>query len=156
MRQEDVKTLRYVRLLGPEPWDISDNDLYNKIKHRKRAVKLVILDQEIIAGAGNIYANDALWEAGIKPTRVAKTLRQKDCETLRLALVKVLREGIKYGGSTAKDSKYVQLDGGSGKYQEHFRVYDRKGLQCLRRDGGIIKKITLGGRGTYYCPICQT
>ena len=69
--------------------------------------------------------------------------------------MKVLEEGIKYGGATAADAKYIDLHGLGGHYQEHFRVYDREGEECLRNDGGIVHRFSLGGRGTYVCPKCQ-
>lgn len=152
----ELVELSFVKKLGPEPWDIADGDFYQKLHTRNRAIKLVILDQETISGVGNIYANDALWEAGIKPNKSAKSLRLKDVKILREKIVEILREGIRYGGSTGGDRKYIDLEGEPGKYQHHFRVYDRKGAPCLRNDGGIIEKIQLGGRGTYYCPVCQT
>ncbi len=150
-----VRQLRYVRQIGKEPWDMTDGEFFKITTGRKRPIKLVIMDQETLSGVGNIYANDALWEAGIDPIKKAKTLRQEDCKTLRQAIIKVLREGIKYGGATAADAKYINLEGMGGHYQDHFRVYDREGQKCLRNDGGIIKKVKLGGRGTYFCPACQ-
>jgi formamidopyrimidine-DNA glycosylase len=155
MTREELENLSFVKKLGKEPWDMTDIEFYELIKNKNRPVKLVILDQEIISGVGNIYAGDALWEAGIMPSKKARELQLQDCKTLRNSIVKVLKEGIKYGGSTGKDKKYVHPDGGFGNYQDHFRVYERGGLPCLRNDGGIIKKIRLGGRGTYYCPVCQ-
>lgn len=155
MHNAELVMLNYVKNLGKEPWDITDQEFYNKIKNKNRPIKIVILDQEIISGVGNIYANDALWEAGVRPDKPAKKLRYEDIRILRKAIVKVLREGIKYGGTTAGDGKYVNLEGESGGYQNHVRVYDRKGEKCSRNDGGVIEKITLGGRGTYFCPICQ-
>jgi formamidopyrimidine-DNA glycosylase len=155
MSNVELLMLNYVKNIGPEPWDITDLDLFNKIKNRNRPIKLVILDQEIITGVGNIYANDALWEARIDPRRKAKSLKLGELKILRKAIIKVLKEGIKFGGSTGQDGKYVHLDGTFGEYQEHFRVYEQKGKKCLRNDGGIIDKIALGGRGTYFCPVCQ-
>jgi formamidopyrimidine-DNA glycosylase len=151
----DIQSLNFLKNLGPEPWDINDQDFYNIISKKKKSIKLTIMDQEILAGVGNIYANDSLWEAGIDPKREGKVIRQEESKKLRDAIIKVLREGIKYGGASAPDNKYVNLQGLGGKYQEHFRVYEREGEKCLRNDGGIIKKIQLGGRGTYFCPICQ-
>jgi formamidopyrimidine-DNA glycosylase len=155
MTQMEMKELPFITKLGKEPWDLDDDEFYQLIHHKNRPIKLVILDQEIISGVGNIYANDGLWEAKIKPTRKASTLTQKEVNLLRESLIIVLKEGIKYGGSTGQDGKYVHLDGSSGKYQEHFRTYDQKDKKCLRNDGGVIEKITLGGRGTYFCPVCQ-
>ena len=85
-----------------------------------------------------------------------RTLKYKqETKKIREGVIKVLREGIKYGGATAADAKYINLDGLGGHYQDHFRVYDREGDKCLRNDGGVIQKIVLGGRGTYFCPECQ-
>lgn len=140
---------------GPEPWDLTDGEFHSRITTRRKAVKLVLMDQEVISGTGNIYANDALWEARIHPNIPARTLTKDQTKALRAGLIKVLKDGITYGGATAADAKYIDLDGMGGHYQEHFRVYDREGEKCLRKDGGVIKKITLGGRGTYYCPKCQ-
>ncbi len=155
MRDEEVEKLPFIEKLGPEPWNMTDEAFYSRFKHRKRAVKLVLMDQELLSGIGNIYANDGLWEAKIHPATSAQTISQKQAAVLKEAIIKVLEEGIKYGGASAADAKYVNLDGLGGTYQKHFRVYDREGNKCLRRDGGIIKKYTLGGRGTYYCPVCQ-
>ena len=107
------------------------------------------MDQEKIAGVGNIYANDALWEAGIDPQRPARNLDKKKIAKLREAIIKVLEEGLKYGGSSAADEAYIKPSGEKGSYQEHFRVYQRDGEKCLRGDG-IIKRIKLGGRGTFF------
>lgn len=120
----------------------------------RRAVKLVVLDQQKIGGVGNIYANDALYLAKIRPDRQASSLTGKEAEELRKALITVIKRGIKYGGSSAADEKFVNVAGGKGKYQEHFLVYERNGKKCAR-DGQIIKKEKLGGRGTYFCPKCQ-
>ena len=113
------------------------------------------MDQEKISGVGNIYANDALWEAEIKPQTPSNKISKEKLKLLFEKVKLVLKEGIKYGGATASDAKYIDLNGMGGHYQEHFRVYDRKGEDCLRKDSGKIEKITMGGRGTYFCPVCQ-
>lgn len=145
----------FIKNLGKEPWDLSDGEFHELLTKRKKAVKLVLMDQEILSGVGNIYANDALWEARLHPQLQAKRLGEKETKRLRAGLIKVLKEGIKFGGATAADAKYIDLDGLGGHYQEHFRVYDRTGEKCLRNDRGVIKKTVLGGRGTYFCPVCQ-
>ena len=154
LSDKEVRKLAFLQKLGPEPWDITDEEFFNLLNKRKKAIKLVIMDQEVISGTGNIYANDALWEARIHPLRPAQSLTSMEAKLLRQGLVKVLKEGIKYGGATATDDKYINLDGLGGHYQDHFRVYDREGQPCLRCKAPIIK-ITLGGRGTYFCPRCQ-
>jgi formamidopyrimidine-DNA glycosylase len=156
--KEEISRMKFLQNLGPEPISMTVNQV-NKviklIKLKKSPIKVVIMDQEIISGVGNIYANDALWEAGIRPDTGCAMLSIPQFKLLFEKLKLVLKEGIKYGGATAADAKYLDLHGAGGHYQDHFRTYDRKGEKCLRCDGGIIKKITLGGRGTYYCPVCQ-
>lgn len=117
-----------------------------------RSIKLVLLDQAKFGGIGNIYANDALYKARIDPRRKAKDLSSKETKGLYVAVKKVIDLGIKYGGASV--DKYVDAAGVGGKYQEHFLVYKKDGEKC-NREGNIIKKIKIGGRGTYYCPGCQ-
>lgn len=140
--------------LGKEPWDMEKGELFNKLKRIGRPVKVALLDQAVVSGGGNIYVNDSLWEAGVRPDRVAKTLTEEEGDRVQKALVKVLKEGIKYGGSSAKDEGFVWVNGQSGKYQNHFRVYERSGEKC-KRCGEEIKKMKLASRGTYFCPGCQ-
>jgi formamidopyrimidine-DNA glycosylase len=119
-----------------------------------RAVKQVLMDQEKIGGVGNIYANDALYLAGIHPQRAAKLLTPKEVDSLWKYVREVINKGIKYGGASASDDKYVNLSGLGGKYQEHFLVYEKNGDKC-KVCGSVIEKIKIGGRGTYLCPVCQ-
>lgn len=119
-----------------------------------RAVKLMILDQDKMGGIGNIYACDALYLAKVLPTRPAKSLTDKEIKLLHESIIKVINLGIKYGGATTSDDRFVNAAGVGGKYQEHFLVYDQKGKKC-QVCGSEILKIKLGGRGTYFCPTCQ-
>ncbi len=121
-----------------------------------RPIKILLMDQKKIAGVGNIYANDALFLAGIAPQKRARDLVQKEpakVEKLYQTLNQVLKEGIKYRG--ASDQAYLDAFGREGHYQEHFRVYGQKEKPCPNKCGGIIKRMTLGGRGTFFCPKCQ-
>ena len=111
------------------------------------------MDQNKLAGVGNIYANDALFLAHIDPRRPANTLTQKEITALYKSINQVIAKGIQTGG--ASESTYRQLDGFLGSYQKHFLVYKKEGEKCPNQCGGIIKKIKLGGRGTYFCPSCQ-
>lgn len=122
------------------------------LKKTTRAVKLLLMDQEKIGGVGNIYANDALYLAGIMPDRKANSLSAKESEKLFDAVREVINLGIKYGGASA--ANYVDTKGLGGTYQDHFLTYKKDGEVC-KRCGGIIKKMKLGGRGTFYCPGCQ-
>lgn len=142
--------------LGPEPFDKEFTPEYLKKIFSKTAkpVKLVLMDQEKIAGIGNIYANEALFEAKILPMRSAKSLKSEETEKLREAILLVLNEGIKYGGSSAADEAYIKPTGEPGNYQQHFRVYQKQGKKC-QKCGRLIKRMNLGGRGTFWCPKCQ-
>jgi len=142
--------------LGPEPFDkeFTTEYLEGVFSRTSKPIKLVLMDQTKIAGVGNIYANEALFEAGILPTRPAKKLRNEEIKKLKEAIIKVLEEGIKYGGSSAKDEAYIKPTGEPGGYQQHFRVYQRAGEKC-RKCGTIIKRVNLGGRGTFWCEKCQ-
>ena len=152
--QSQIETLKFLQSLGPEPFDMAAAEFVKRVSKSKRPIKLVLMDQEIISGVGNIYANDALWEAKINPQTPSHKLQKEQLETLLEKIKLVLREGIKYGGATAADAKYIDLHGLGGHYQDHFRVYDRENLPC-HRCGNKIKKFVLGGRGTYYCSACQ-
>ncbi|MFZ5366079.1 MAG: bifunctional DNA-formamidopyrimidine glycosylase/DNA-(apurinic or apyrimidinic site) lyase [Patescibacteria group bacterium] len=152
----DLSNLSDLRRLGPEPFDKEFTEDYLKQIFSKSAkpIKLVLMDQEKIAGIGNIYANDSLWEAGIRPDKPAKQLSDLAIEQLRKAIIRVLEDGLKYGGSSAADEAYIRPDATPGLYQEHFRVYQRDDQPCLRC-GTRIQRVELGGRGTFYCPKCQ-
>ena len=130
----------------------SEKYLAKVLASSNRAVKLVLTDQSKLGGVGNIYANDALYCAAINPQTPARKVKR--ISQLHQCLKKVINRGIKYGGSTAKDENYVNAFGKRGEYQTKFLVYEQAGKKC-QRCGGEIKKIKLGGRGTYYCPSCQ-
>ena len=120
----------------------------------RRSVKLVLMDQGKIGGIGNIYANEALFEARINPFRPANSLNADETERLRAAIIKILRKAIDCRGSSGKDEWYRQLDGAPGGYQEHFLVYQRHGQNCLVCGSEILRQAQ-AGRGTFYCPVCQ-
>jgi len=151
-----LKVKSEVAKLGVEPFDkeFTVDYLTQVFSKTSRPIKLILMDQEKIAGVGNIYANDALFEAGILPAKPAKKLNNLEIEKLRKAVIKVLEDGLKFGGSSAADEAYIKPSGEKGEYQEHFRVYQRDGEKC-RKCGGVIKRVNLGGRGTFWCPACQ-
>lgn len=122
------------------------------LDRRKISVKAVLLNQKIIAGIGNIYADEILFAAGIKPDRKVDSLSKKEILTIHNSAQKIIKQAIKYRGTTFND--YVDSDGNSGNFVKHLKVYGRAGKKCVRC-GGIIKKIKLVGRGTHYCPDCQ-
>ncbi|OGD62980.1 hypothetical protein A2160_04430 [Candidatus Beckwithbacteria bacterium RBG_13_42_9] len=148
-----VKELGRVGGIEPLTKEFSLENFKKVLSKTGRPIKIVLMDQALIAGVGNIYASDALWLAKISPVKPAKELSESEMEKLKEAIEKVLQLGIKYGG--ASENTYRQLSGLGGKYQEHFLVYQKEGEECLHC-GTTIKKMRLGGRGTCYCPKCQT
>lgn len=155
LTEQELQSLPFILRLASDPWQTSDDGLYQRLHSRRIPIKTAILDQSVVAGVGNIYANDGLWLAYLRPDRPAASLSLADTTRLRSSLIAVMEESLKYQGSTTIDRSYVQPDGTSGSYQDHFKVYARTGKPCLRDDGGIIRKWMLGGRGTYACPVCQ-
>jgi len=138
--------------MGPEPWDIGDNDFLRKLQKTGRAIKEAILDQSLLAGVGNIYANDGLWLAGIDPQRKANSLKLLEVKKLRASLCQVLERGLAVGG--ASDNTYRDFYGGQGEYQNEFLTYGRTGEPC-HKCGSLLMRIVVGGRGTWMCTKCQ-
>mgnify|MGYP000982707095 FL=1 len=140
--------------LGPEPLsdDFSADYLYQKLKTQKRAVKLALMDNAVVVGVGNIYANESLFKAGISPHRPADKIKKKECVVLVETVKAVLQRAIETGGSTLRD--FVNSDGKSGYFQQEYTVYGRHNEPCVRC-GGLVQKEVLGQRGTFYCPNCQ-
>jgi len=138
--------------LGPEPWDIAGIEFMRRLKKTTRAIKEVILDQNILTGVGNIYANDGLWLAEINPKRMSKSLGLREVKKLRASLCQVLERGLLTGG--ASDNSYVDANGEKGSYQNEFLTYRRTGQAC-RKCGEPIKRIVVSGRGTWICEVCQ-
>jgi len=137
---------------GAEPLTISLEDFVALFRNRKTPIKAALLNQSLLHGVGNIYADEALFHAGIRPTRHAGRLTRAELTRLRTALIKVLSEAIKLGGSSVSD--YVDADGVAGFFQLHHHVYSRTGQPC-RICGAPIKRIVVGGRSTHYCTACQ-
>jgi formamidopyrimidine-DNA glycosylase len=137
---------------GAEPLAIDKDDFKALFKGRKLAIKAALLNQTLLAGVGNIYADESLFRAGIRPTRRAGRLTRAQLEHLRLALRAVLEHAIRLGGSSVSD--YVDANGVRGFFQLEHCVYQRSGEPCPRCQTPI-RRIVLAGRSTHYCPACQ-
>jgi len=140
--------------LGIEPFakDFSAEKLAGIIKNKPRwNIKKILTDQSLISGIGNVYADEALFWAKIRPDRKASEVTAGEVERLHGAIIKALKIGLQYGGSS--ENTYVKINGSKGQAQEHLQVYARVGTKCSC--GGKVKKIRLNGRGTHFCPACQ-
>lgn len=142
--------------LGPEPLDddFTPARLAAALAGRRTPVKAVLLDQTAVAGLGNIYVCEALFRAGIHPTRAAGRIGPDRVARLHAAIREVLALAIEAGGSSLRDHR--QTSGELGYFQHSFRVYGREGQPCLRDGcGGTVRRIVQGGRSSWYCPVCQ-
>lgn len=126
------------------------------LRGRSRQIKALLLDQHVIAGIGNIYCDEALHLAGVRWDRRSDAITPREITRLHTAIMQVLSDAIESGGSTLADTQYVGLDGESGWFQLHHRVYDRVGQRCLTCGKADIVKVAVAGRGTHYCPRCQS
>jgi formamidopyrimidine-DNA glycosylase len=159
-----VKTGDYPRQLagmtrmGPEPIarEFGAAFLRERLRGRTAPVKNLLLDQRVACGVGNIYSDEALFRARIRPLRRAGRLREADVDRLARALADVLKDGIKWCGTTLSDGRYRLPEGGTGAFQRKLAVFGREGRRCRRRGcGGVVRRERVGGRSTHYCPVCQ-
>jgi len=151
----EVPQIDFFKKVGPEPlgddftWQVMRDRM---IRRKNSNAKAVLLDQTVVAGVGNIYADESLWGAKIHPTTLVRNLTDKNFKDLHRALVDVLELSISKGGST--DQHYVDAEGKPGKYLTFANVFRREGLPCPRC-GTVIEKSRVAGRGTHTCPYCQ-
>jgi formamidopyrimidine-DNA glycosylase len=151
----EVENIDFMKKVGPEPLedDFTADDFIIRFKRRGKAkIKAAILDQTVIAGVGNIYADESLWGAKIHPARLVNTITDAEFRQLYMEVREVMNLSIEKGGSTNRN--YVDAEGKKGSYMDFARVFRRDGLPCPRC-GAIIIKIRVAGRGTHICPICQ-
>jgi formamidopyrimidine-DNA glycosylase len=141
-----------VRKLGPEPLEVTREELAERLRRRRTRMKALLLNQRFLRGIGNIYADEALFRAGIHPLAVAARLRADRVTKLHAAIRKVLGEAIAAGGSSVSD--YVDVDGRQGSFQVRHNVYQKTGEPCPRC-GATIRRILVAQRGTHFCPRCQ-
>jgi len=151
---EDLATSSVLAHLGPEPLSAQFNAqyLYQQSKNKKIAIKPWLMDNKLVVGVGNIYANEALFSSGIMPDRKANSLTEQECDVLVNAIKAVLTRSIEQGGTTLKD--FLQSDGKPGYFAQELFVYGRKDKACLIC-GHTIESIKQGQRSTFFCRHCQ-
>ena len=153
---DEVKNLPFMQKVGPEPLDPQTRakDFIQRIRRRQNSmIKPALLDQTVIAGVGNIYADEALWAAQIHPQTRVKNVSDQQLNTLFNELRHILQLSIDQGGST--DKNYVDAEGRKGNYLTFAHVFRREGQACHRHPDQEIIKLKVGGRGTHVCPVCQ-
>jgi formamidopyrimidine-DNA glycosylase len=148
----EVAACGEIARLGPEPLEISRKDFSARLAVRRGRMKSMLLDQRVLAGVGNIYADEALHAAGIHPRTPAACLSGAESSRLWSVLRRILKNAIRAGGSSVRD--YRGVGGDLGDFQTRHRVYGRAGELC-RRCRGTIRRIVVGGRSTFFCPDCQ-
>lgn len=148
----DWRSLKFIKELGPEPFDLTAAKFKQMLVDKKTKIKPLLMDQTFISGVGNLYAVEVLFRAKIHPARAAFSLSDKEKGLLFKEIKDTLTEAIRYKGSSV--DQYVQLSGNPGDYVKYHKVYDREDKSC-RICKTPIKRISLGGRGTYFCPRCQ-
>ncbi len=155
---DDLKNLKDIKMLGPEPLD--KNFKYSDFKQSllkkpNGKIKQVLLNQEIIAGIGNIYSDEILWEAEIHPQEKVKNLSETKMQKIYYAMKKIFQKSIKLGGDSMSD--YRNINGEKGGFQNHHKVYRKKGQKCLKTGClGIIRRVKVGGRSAHFCEAHQS
>ena len=152
-----VKNYQEIKNNSIEP--LQDNFTFKNfaaiLTKSKKPIKLLLMDQEKIAGIGNIYANESLFSARVNPFKPANSLNPIEAKKLYKSILQILKKAIACHGSSGKDEWYRQLDGKIGCYQNHFLVYQRTGQKCPDSCKGQVMRQKQSGRSTFYCPICQ-
>lgn len=154
LKEGDIQTHKLLSKLAPEPLteEFNSEYLYSKICNRKSAIKTVVMNSQIIVGAGNIYANEALFSSKINPQTLANKITKAQCDLLVSNIKQVLTRSIEQGGTTLKD--FLKPDGKPGYFEQQLNVYGRDGQECICC-GENIEKIIIGQRSTFFCPSCQ-
>jgi formamidopyrimidine-DNA glycosylase len=164
LRFRDVRKFGKVRLLargqsdarldklGPDALEADGERLFTQARRRSVPIKTLLLDQAVLAGVGNIYADEALFRAGIRPTRSARRVTRKECGALAEQVRAVLHRSIDTGGSSISD--YIAPDGSDGQFQNERRVYAREGEPCHTCQSAIVR-VVIGQRSSHFCPSCQ-
>ncbi|MCX5701344.1 MAG: bifunctional DNA-formamidopyrimidine glycosylase/DNA-(apurinic or apyrimidinic site) lyase [Candidatus Omnitrophica bacterium] len=149
---DDWRSLKFIQNLGPEPQELTLKSFKEMLSKKKTNIKSLLMDQQFISGIGNLYAAEILFRSKIHPQESAAKLTDQEKDLLFKSINDILNKAIIHGGSSVDD--YVRLSGSKGDYVKFHRVYGRENKPCLDC-GTKIKRISQGGRGTYFCPKCQ-
>lgn len=141
-----------LRRFGADPLETGLAEFAQRIQSRRARIKALLLDQSVLRGVGNIYADESLWKAKIHPTRLGSQLKREQVEELYAVLQEILKKAIVLRGSSISD--FLDAEGLPGEYQRHHRVYGREGKGCFRC-GTVIRRVTVAGRSSYICSKCQ-
>ncbi|UCE67440.1 MAG: bifunctional DNA-formamidopyrimidine glycosylase/DNA-(apurinic or apyrimidinic site) lyase [Candidatus Zixiibacteriota bacterium] len=149
---DDLEKITYLTKLGPDPFEIERRDFISIIRSKKRMMKQLLLDQNVISGLGNIYSDEILFKARIHPRATSSKISEKRLGNLHAAALDILRNAIKARGSSI--SNYVDGSGSRGEYQNSHLVYGREGRPC-KKCGAKIRREVIGSRSAHFCPRCQ-
>ncbi len=153
IEKDEVENEPFIKKLAKEPWEMDGQEFFETLQKKKVTIKAALLDQNVIAGLGNIYTDETLYMTKINPKTRTDKISLAQAKEIVVAAREVMNKSIELGGSTIKN--YVKADGTRGNYLDLFaKAYGREGEKC-ERCGGKIKKIRVAGRGTYYCEECQ-
>jgi formamidopyrimidine-DNA glycosylase len=141
-----------LKRFGADPLEVGKEEFARRIRGRKAQIKALLLDQRVLRGVGNIYADESLWKAKIHPAQLGSKLKPKQAKELYRALQAILRRAIVMRGSSISD--FLDAEGQPGQYQQHHRAYGREGKHCFRCKSPI-RRIIVAGRSSYFCPTCQ-
>lgn len=150
--KEEILSLPDIKKLGPDALEIAFTEFEERILARRKAIKLTLMDPTVVAGIGNIYADDILWSARVHPLKPANELRPEELKEIFEYTKKILKRAVKLRGTSVGD--YRDADGREGRYAKHLLVYRRTGSPC-KRCGAAIERVRLGGRSAHFCPECQ-
>lgn len=151
-RDEDIYNLEPLKNVGKEPFDISEDELFDSLSSRTIPIKTALLDQSVMSGLGNIYVDEVLFKSKVNPFRLANTATRLEVKDIIKNSIETLNNSIKAGGTTIRS--FESFNGESGHFQGSLLIHSKEGERCINCSNYIIKG-RCGGRGTYYCPVCQ-
>lgn len=146
---DKVDELKEIKELGPEPLEIKFSNFKSLFKNKKGRIKQVLMNPKFIAGIGNIYSDEILWDAGYHPLSRVEKLKETDLQKIFYSIVKILKTALKYKGDSIDD--YRLPSGEKGGYQNIQKAYQQTGKKCAKKDGGVMQRIKTGGRSAHFC-----